>query len=152
MQNVLRADAVIFGSPIYFGDISGMMRCFLERLFFPNFVYDKNYTSLAPKKLYPAFIYTMNVTAQIMATMHYQERLGLMEKFAGRLFGHKPRVQYVNNTYQFNDYSKYKMEIFSEEDKAKYREEHFPIDCRDARELGAALAADVAGEAQSPLE
>lgn len=146
MQNVLHADAVIFGSPIYFGDITGMMRCFLERLFFPNFVYDRNYSSLAPKKLYSAFVYTMNVPYEMMEKWGYPQRLATIENFAGNLWEHKPRVQYVNDTLQFDDYSKYKMEVFSGDEKKRHRELQFPIDCKDARDLGAALAADVSGE------
>lgn len=146
MRNVLQADMIVFGSPIYFGDITGMTRCFLERLLFPNFVYDKNYSSIAPKKIRTAFIYTMNVPHEAMLENHYPERLSLMENFAGRIFGYKPRILHVNNTYQFNDYSKYKAELFSETDKAKYRELHFPVDCQNAKDLGAALVGDVMGE------
>lgn len=146
LQNVLNADMVVFGSPIYFGDMTGMLRCFLERLLFPCFVYDKNYSSIAPKKLFSAFVYTMNVTETVMEQVHYPERLKLMETTAGRCFGHAPRTQYVNYTYQFRDYAKYKNEVFSESDKKKYREEHFPVDCQNAKELGAALVADATGE------
>lgn len=148
LQNVLNADIVVFGSPIYFSDMSGMMRCFLERLFFPCFVYDRNYSSLAPKKLYTAFVYTMNVTHDMMEQWHYPDRLRPMESFAANVFGHKPRIQYVNNTYQFPDYSKYKNEMFSVEDKELQRKNQFPIDCRNAKELGAALVADFRGEPQ----
>lgn len=152
LRNVLDADAVIFGSPIYFSDITGMLRCFLERLFFPCLVYDKDHTSLAPKKVRSAFIYTMNVTEELMRQLNYPERLGVMESIAGRLWGHKPRVQYVNNTYQFSDYSQYESSMFSEPEKASQRELRFPVDQKDARELGAALVADVRGEPESPFE
>lgn len=150
IQNALDADVLVLGTPVYFGDMTGMLRCFLERLLFANFVYDKNYTSLAPKKVYTAFVYTMNVTHDAMEEWHYPERFKMMEDFTGRVFGHAPRILHVNNTFQFPDYSKYKNEVFSPEEKAGYREEHFPIDCRHARELGAALAADANGEAQNP--
>ena len=46
---------------------------------------------------------------------------------------------YSNNTYQFDDYSKYKVECFSEEDKAKQRDTEFPLDCEKAFELGVNL-------------
>lgn len=139
LQNVLAADVVIFGSPIYFSNITGEMRCFLERLYFPCFVYAPDYPTIAPKKLHTGFIYTMNVPGDMMDANHYPEQLKTMEGCAGRLFGHEPLIQYVNNTYQFKDYSKYKAELFSEAEKAKYREEHFPIDCENARKMGAAL-------------
>lgn len=145
LQKVLHADVVLFGSPIYFSDMTGMMRCFLERLYFPNFVYDKDYSSIAPKQLYSAFFYTMNMPASMMAEWHYPERLETMHATAGRLFGHKPEVEYVNNTYQFKDYSKYAASVFDQAAKAKYREEHFPQDCQKARVIGAELAKKTQG-------
>lgn len=142
LQKTLHADALLFGSPIYFSDITGVLRCFMERLLFASFVYDSNYSSLAPKKIPLGFIYTMNVTAPLMEEMGYRQRLGTLENFAGRIFGHKPRTLYVNNTLQFKDYSKYMAPIFSEKDKLAYREAHFPEDCQKAGELGALLLKD----------
>lgn len=43
------ADGIIFGSPVYFHNITGMMRSFLERLLFPCIAYDRDYSSLALK-------------------------------------------------------------------------------------------------------
>lgn len=40
---------------------------------------------------------------------------------------------------QFNDYSKYDFNLFSEEDKRRYRDEHFPTDLENARQLGKRL-------------
>lgn len=135
----LHADCLVFDSPIYF-DVTGILRCYWERLYFPNFVYDKDYTSLAPKKIRTAFIYTMNVPEQMLNQVGYPQRLAQMEMFGGKLFGHKPFVQYVCDTYQFSDYSKYKMEIFSEAEKARVRETQFPLDCQKAEEIGRKLA------------
>lgn len=145
LEKVLHADAVIFGSPIYFSDVTGMMRCFLERLFFANSVYDKDYSSIAPRKLFSAFIYTMNTPADEMQALNYPERLKLLQDTAARVFGNQPKVEYVNNTYQFKDYSKYVSSVFDPAEKAKYREERFPEDCKKARGIGIALARDVKG-------
>ncbi len=30
-------DCLVFGSPVYFSDVTGMMRCFWERLYFSQF-------------------------------------------------------------------------------------------------------------------
>lgn len=146
LEQALNADVLILGSPIYFADTTGMMRCFIERLYFPNFVYDKDYSSIAPKKLRTAFVYTMNVTEKMMEEWRYPERMGMMEGFAARLFGHEPVVQFVNNTYQFKDYSKYASTVFDEAEKARYRKEHFPLDCEKAFENGAALARACKGQ------
>lgn len=50
LEKVSQADGIIFGSPVYFLDITGQLRSFIERLLFPYLVYDKNYSSLAQKK------------------------------------------------------------------------------------------------------
>lgn len=139
LEKALHADVLVLGSPIYFSDVTGMMRCFLERLYFPNFVYDKDYSTIAPRKIKTAFVYTMNVPVNMMEEWRYPERVGAMENFAARLFGNKPLTQFVNNTYQFKDYSKYASSVFNEAEKAQYRKEHFPVDCEKAFANGAAL-------------
>ena len=138
LEKLSQADGLIFGSPIYFGNVTGMLRSFLERLLFPFFVYDKEYSSLAPKRMPTAFIYAMNVSRAEMEQYGYLQNLKGMETFAGRLFG-EPQVLHACNTYQFDDYSKYKCERFSEPEKAAYRDAHFPQELEEARKIGAAL-------------
>lgn len=137
-EKISQADGIIFGSPIYFGDITGQLRSFLERFAFPYLVYDKNHTSLAPKKMATAFIYTMNVPEDMMERVGYPQSFNSAESFLEMLFT-KPLVMYSNDTYQFNDYSKYKMELFSEEKKRKHREKQFPIDLENAFSIGKKL-------------
>lgn len=138
LEKLSHADRIIFGSPIYFDTITGQLQSFLERLCFPYFVYDKNYSSIAPKKMPIGFIYTMNVSKEVMNSIGYASSFGKIENFLEKIFT-KPLVMYSNNTYQFDDYSKYKSDAFSEEEKAKHRETQFPIDCQNAFELGLSL-------------
>ncbi|NSA18867.1 hypothetical protein FHU25_002932 [Clostridium saccharobutylicum] len=42
----------------------------------------------------------------------------------------------VNDTYQFNDYSKYVSSLFDEKKKRKVKEEQFPKDCQNAFNMG----------------
>lgn len=147
LESSLHADILVIGSPIYFGDVTGMLRCYLERLCFPCFVYDKDYTSIAPRKLFPAFIYTMNAGASVMEAIHYPERLAVMQGFAGRLFGHEPEILYVTDTLQFKDYSRYAATLFDAKAKEERHEKVFPEDCEKARELGAKLAKAAAAKA-----
>lgn len=85
-----------------------------------------------------AFIYTMNVTADGMKESDYLNKFNSTEFFIEKIFT-KPELMYSYNTYQFDDYSKYKVECFSEEDKAKQRDNQFPLDCQRAFEIGANL-------------
>lgn len=139
LEKIIKADAIVLGSPIYFGEVSGMMRSFEERLLFPFLTYTEHHDSIAPKKLRTAFVYTMNVPEKMMGEMKYPEYLQRMEGYVGHIFGSPSRVLYVNNTMQFSDYSKYLCTMFSAEEKARYREEHFPIDLANAEAMGAEL-------------
>lgn len=138
LEKVSQADGLIFGSPIYFSNITAQLLAFLERLLFPNLVYDENYSCIAPKKMPTAFIYTMNVPENLMEQVGYPKTFNHIESPIERTFT-KPLVMYSNNTYQFDDYSKYKSDAFSEEAKAAYRKTQFPLDCQKAFELGANL-------------
>ncbi|MDP4145415.1 MAG: flavodoxin family protein [Bacillota bacterium] len=138
LEKISKADGLIFGSPIYFGNISGQLQSFLERVFFPYFVYDKGYSSIAPKRMPTAFIYTMNVTEEVLKESGYLSTLKKIEACLEKVFA-KPLVMYSHNTYQFDDYSKYKVECFSEEEKAEHRRVQFPIDCEKALEIGTNL-------------
>lgn len=135
LEKVSQADGVVFGSPIYFGDITGQMRCFLERLLFPFLTYEEGYKTIAPKKMPVTMIYTMNVTEDIMKAMSYDTQLSNMEGTIGNIFS-EPKKLYGFNTYQFKNYDDYKVEVFSEEQKAEYRKTQFPIDCENAFNAG----------------
>ena len=138
LQKLAQADAIIFGSPIFFGSITGQMKALLERLLFPFLVYDATYSSIAPKKMPTAFIYTMNVPAAKMAKMGYPATFNRIESYIGRILS-RPLSLQANDTYQFDDYSKYKADGFSAAEKAKQRETVFPIDCQKAFALGEQL-------------
>lgn len=138
LERLADADGIIFGSPIYFHGITGKLHSFLERLLFPNAAYDVDYSSLARKKMPTAFIYTMNVTKEQMIESDYQSGLGHMEFFIERIFS-KPRIMHACNTYQVKNYSKYKIECFSERDKAIHRERQFPLDREKAFSIGASM-------------
>jgi hypothetical protein len=59
----------------------------------------------------------------------------LFERFMG-----PTELLFVNDTYQFSDYSKYVSTAFDEAAKAKRRQEVFPKDCQKAFEMGVRFA------------
>lgn len=138
LQDISNCDGLIIGSPIYLGNLTGETRSFLERLIFQYLTYDEFHTSLAPKKFPVSLIYSMNLTKEQAEDYDYPLIFSKMEGYIGEIF-QKPSVLNVYNTYQFKDYSKYKMEIFNEKDKYKQRKEQFPKDLDDAFKLGVDL-------------
>ena len=132
-------DALIFGSPIYLGNITGQMQSFLERLVFPYLTYTDPPESLFPKKISAGFIYTMGVTEEVMNEFGYNQRFASMNRFLTRIFGSSETLLSFD-TYQFKDYSKVVAPRFNPEEKLKRRQEVFPKDCQKALEMGARFA------------
>jgi multimeric flavodoxin WrbA len=139
LEKAEEADAIILGSPVYLGGATSEMRSFLERFIFQFLVYDQNYSSLSPKKIRTGFIYTMNVDDKRMEEMGYEHHFRNTEMALARTFGSSESL-YVTDTYQFSDYSKYIVTAFNPLEKAKRREEVFPIDCKKAFDLGVRFA------------
>jgi multimeric flavodoxin WrbA len=139
LQKAEKADAIILGSPIYLQGITGVMKSFLERLIFPYLRYDKNHSSIFGRKISTGFIYTMNITNEQMKKFKYRENLRFMEEDMERIFGRCESLA-VNDTYQFDDYSKYDVSLFDENKKAKVRKEQFPKDCKAAFDMGVRFA------------
>ena len=50
LEEIAQADGLVLGSPIYFGEVTGLMRAFLERLAFPWLSYN-DYSLTAPKRM-----------------------------------------------------------------------------------------------------
>lgn len=142
-NRIEQADALIFGSPIYFGQVTGEMRSFLERLLFQYLVYDGKGTTLFDRKIKTGFIYTMNVREEYLERIGYAQNFNGMEKLLERFFGASETLL-ATDTYQFDDYSKYVTTGIDAEAKAKRRQEVFPEDCKKAFDLGIRLC--TAGE------
>jgi multimeric flavodoxin WrbA len=139
LKKVEAADALILGSPIYFGNVSGEMRSFLERLLFPYFTYTDPPQSLFPKKIPTGFIYTMNVPAEMMREWGYDRVFGQLQWLLQMVFGASEFLSSCD-TLQFKDYSKVVADRFDPEKKVRRRQEVFPQECEQAMAMGARLA------------
>jgi len=135
LKKAKKADAILIGSPIYLGSTSGMTRCFLERLIFPYLVYDPEGSTLFKRKIRTGFIYTAGATEEMLRERGFDRNVKIAESLMERIFG-SCESMFATDTLQFSDYAKYMATRFDEEAKKKRREEVFPADCENARELG----------------
>ena len=135
---IRKADVIILGSPIYFGDVTGEMRSFLERLLFPYLVYDDPPQTLYPRKIRTAWIYTMNASEEAARQFAYDRLFNSNERVMRMIFGHSESMMSYD-TFQFADYSKVVANRFDADNKEVRRREVFPIDCQKAYDMGAAL-------------
>ena len=139
LEKLAQADAFILGSPIYFGTVTGEMRSFMERLLFQYLAYTSPPTTVLERKVPTAFIYTMNVSEEIMKEYNYPVHLGMNENYLTRIFGQSEALCSFE-TLQFEDYDKVVFSYFDPEERRQRRINVFPEDCRKASELGSRLA------------
>lgn len=138
LKKIKDSAAIILGSPIYLGNVTGIMRMFMERLIFPSVEYTRH-PLLSRKRIKTGFIYTMNVTEDRMQRIGYLKLINDNERMLTRFFGSSESL-WSTNTYQFDDYSQVVADVFNVEEKAKRRKEVFPKDCEKAFEMGVRLA------------
>ena len=137
LEEIAQADGLVLGSPIYFGDVTGQMRTFLERLAFPWLSYN-DYSMTAPKRMPVVLMETMNGTAERNNSNGY----GSMEHCITGALGQPTHVN-AYNTYQVKDYSRFELAGFSEEAKRQYRDEHWEEDLQRAFEAGRKMAEEI---------
>jgi multimeric flavodoxin WrbA len=138
LQEIESADALVLGSPIYLGNVSGVMQSFLERLVFPYLTYTDPPGTLFPRRIPVGLIYTMGASPEMFEKFGYEQRFALAEGLMKRIFGQAEKIVSLD-TYQFEDYSKVVAPRFDPAQKLKRRQEVFPQDCRKAFEMGRRL-------------
>lgn len=140
LDRIEEADAVIIGSPVYLGDITGETKSFMERLAYPYLPYVLPPGTIFPKKIKTALIFTMGVPEDGMEKAGYKQRFLSMERLMSRIFGSCETLLSFD-AYQFKDYSKYVASKFDPEAKLERFKAVFPKERQKASELGARLAA-----------
>lgn len=136
LEKIRSSDALILATPIYFGDVSGMTRCFLERLWFPSLLYRADGEVAYDKKLRTGIIYTMNVEDpyEYNYDRMFSQNEAMFEQYVG-----ETRSIFTADTYQYSDYSKYESGIFDAQHKLEVHNSRFNNDCERAYALGAEL-------------
>ena len=139
LEKIRDADAIILGAPIYMGAVAGEAQSFLERLVYP--LWDPETMSTYFKKSIPAgFICTMGAPEGRMKEMGFDRCVARVQGMLGMAFGHTESLV-VNDTYQYDDYSKYAhAPNVDPEAKAERRQKVFPLECEKAFDMGARFA------------
>lgn len=136
LDRIFASDALIVGSPVYFGDITSRVHALLERLCFTALSYD-DYSSYFQGKVNVGVILTMNMPDDGYESFYkakMEERLGMLRMLNGKL-----EILPCTDTLQVNDYSRYNMAGFNEEHKQRMRAEKFPQNLDQAFQLGKEL-------------
>ena len=138
LDKMLAAAVVFMGSPVYLGNVSGIMYCLIERLVFSLLSYDDYSKKLFDGHVDSCFFFTMNASKEY-AEKGYKQ---LMEQYANVMqrLGGSTEYYAACDTLQFEDYSKVAAGTFNEAHKRQMREEQFPKDLQAAYDIGFRLA------------
>ena len=135
---IYEADAVIIGSPIYFGQPTAGFRALWERLAFPVLSYDGGEMSYYEGKLDVGFVWTMNATAE-QYEGYVKPAVSVTESTAPMFFHGRVSSHAALDTVQVKDYSKYAMGAFDEEAKKAHREAQWAADLQACFDMGREL-------------
>lgn len=146
LESARHADVIILGSPVYFGYPTGVLRSFVERLLFPLDTYlvdeEGKRVKVEHQPIQTGLIYTMNCPESLMEEVKYPTLLGFTGSELGRLCGYN-EILYSCDTYQFTNYDRYDVNMFSEKKKKEHQEKQFPIDLKKAHDMGQRLVEKV---------
>lgn len=134
ISRIYRSDALIVGTPIYFGEPTSGFRALFERLIFPALSYN-DYSTQFRGKIDTTVFMPMNAP-QDYYDFYYVERINLF--FAPmRFLNGKTELIPVCDTMQVADYSKYDMQGFDADHKKTRHKAEFPKLLELAYKIGA---------------
>ena len=140
LKNMQRADGIIIGAPIYFGYMNAQTRAFMERLIFPihSYLVDEwtgERIKILKRVIPTGLIFSMNNSEWKVRNMSQYSSMIINGHILEQEFGYNKMI-YAYDTCQFNDYSKYEVNVFDEADKLQHHEKEFPKDLQNAFNLG----------------
>lgn len=132
-----QADALVLGSPIYFGAVTSWMQIFVERLY--PYLNLGTLSSNFPKKVHLGLIYTM--AADDQTAKAFKGYIQFHDMIFSMLFGSVETLVSID-TFHVKDYSKIVADAIEPwvPRKLKHQQEVFPQDCDKAFEMGVRFA------------
>ena len=137
LDAIRASDGLIIGSPNYLSELTAAFRALYERLIFQNLTYNVETPCCNPRPVPVLLVMTSNApdTAYRDLLEGYRQTL---DRFVG-----PTEVLVSGDTLQLKDYGRtdWPWTMFDPEAKQRRHDAVFPLECRRAYEMGAALAA-----------
>ena len=138
LARIEQSDVIVLGSPIYYGNLSGQMRSFTDRLLFQYLDYGGRGMGPKPKNFKTALIATMNVNDEIYIKRGFKDTLVGLSEMIGHTLG-SCELLTLTNTVLFDDYSKYVYQMPDIEEKSSRVDKISADDLKRAFDLGVRL-------------
>ena len=138
LERIEQSDVIVLGSPVYYGNLSGQMCSFTNRLMFQYLDYGAKGTGPKPKFFKTALIATMNGNDESYVARGVKDALDRLKEMLGHTLG-SCELLTLTDTVLFDDYSKY-VYLMPDKDEKTNRIEKIPAeDLQKAFDLGVRL-------------
>lgn len=139
LQAIREADALVLGTPNYFGRPTAGFRALFERLCFQYLTYRSDIPSRNEHRIPVLLIMTSNAAPEYYPQLGYDKMIEEHARVLEAQIG--PVTAYVcGDTLQTDHYEKFDWNYFDIEAKQRRHEEVFPAELEKMREMGAELA------------
>ncbi|MCU7494295.1 MAG: flavodoxin family protein [Ignavibacteria bacterium] len=135
LQRIEQSDVIVLGSPIYYGNLSGHMRSFTDRLLFQYLDYGAKGRGPKPKNFKTALIVTMNGNNETYVKRGIRDTMVNFSEMMSHTLGSCELLTFTN-TVLFDDYSKYVYQMPDIKEKSSRVEKIPPEDLKKAFDLG----------------
>ena len=135
LEKIRDADALIIGSPFYFGDMTAGFRALYERLMFQYLTYNAEVACCNKRKIPVLILASGNGDEQAFKQFGMESTMENYKNMLSAFIG-PTEYLYAADTLQVNDYSQYNWTVFDPASKVKSRKEQFPLDLQRAYEAG----------------
>jgi len=142
LESIEQSDVLVLGSPVYYGNLSGQMRSFTDRLLFKYLDYGGAGTGPKRRNFKTALIASMNVTDEISFTRGFKDTLDSFSEMMGHTLG-SCELLTLTNTVLFDDYSKYVYPMPDKDEKSNRNAKISAVDLQRAFDLGVRLIKSV---------
>jgi multimeric flavodoxin WrbA len=138
LERIEQSDVIVLGSPVYYANLSGKMRSFMDRLLFQYLDYGGKGTGSKPKNFKTALIATMNVNDEIYVERGFKDTLTFLSGVIGNTLG-SCELLTLTDTILFDDYSKYVYQMSDLEEKSNRVDKISAENLQKAFDLGVRL-------------
>ena len=142
LERIEKSDVIVLGSPVYYGNLSGQMRSFTDRLLFQYLDYGHMGKGPKPKSFKTALIATMNMNSDDCIKRGIKDSLLWFSEVIGHTLG-SCELLTLTDTVLFDDYSKYVYQMPDKEEKSNRVEQISAEDLQKAFNLGVRLIKSV---------
>jgi multimeric flavodoxin WrbA len=124
-DEIRNSKGIILATPIYYRDVAGELRCFVERLLFQHMLYTNPPKSIFGKRIPVGMIYTMNVMEEQYPNYSLKIQIEAMESSLKLVIG-DVKSFFAFGTNQLTNYEGIEYTYFDSEERLKRYQDVFP--------------------------